>query len=120
MKRTTLTSTQTRGLAQAFRESVNRPIRRRQIRLNMEANRQARWQLENNLTTMSQHLGMIFLTTNGVRATFATDESVYVYEIDPGYLTRRSWTPGRCIATLERKDTDAETLHAMARLLTPE
>lgn len=101
-------------------KSSPRTITRKSVRAEMEASQKARWELENDLTTMALHLGMVFLTTNGTKATFADNDQVYLYEVDPRYRTGRAWTPGRCIATLVRQDLDTEDLHAMAKLLTPE
>jgi len=78
------------------------------------------------LQAMAKNLDMRLLKENTTRCAFVKDDTVttrhgvrteaveiYVYDLDARYTLGRSWTPGRCIATLHRNDSDNATFEAL-------
>ena len=75
---------------------------------------------EERLQVMAKNLDMKLLKHNATRCAFANDDEVYIYDLDARYPLGRSWTPGRCLATLNRKDSDTATIEALGCLMVPD
>jgi hypothetical protein len=110
----TLTATQTRGLATAFRQSLTR---------------KTRTQREQQIAACAKRLNMRVVAIGQTTCALASDEQlrdgepdrecfqVLLYQIDDGYLARGCFTPGKCIAKLDRQDLDNNTFEALAKRL---
>lgn len=119
MKANTLTPTQTRGLAQAFNASIKRIVRR--------ANRPTK--RERQIHATAKRLSMRVIAIGKTTVAMATDEvlragrpetecfQILLYRIDEGYLARGAFTPGVCIAKLDRQDLDNDTFEALGKAL---
>lgn len=119
MKTATLSSTQTRGFAQAFNASIKRIVRR--------ANRPTK--RERQIADCAKRLNMRVVATGKTTCALASDEQlrdgkpdrecfqILLYQIDDGYLARGAFTPGRCIAKLDRQDLDNDSFLSLGRSL---
>lgn len=104
----------------------DRPISRREIRLQMDADRAKQAQREIDFTAMAARLEMKLLAIGDTRAAFATTErtnegrkettQVRIYEINAAY-SRTAWTPGKCIAILNRQDMMSDDFETLAKLM---
>lgn len=119
MKANTLTPTQTRGFAQAFNASIKRIVRR--------ANRPTK--RERQIHATAKLLNMRVVAIGQTTCALAADEQlrngqpdrecfqILLYQIDDGYLARGAFTPGRCIAKLDRQDLDNDSFLALGKAL---
>ncbi len=71
------------------------------------------------LAKMAAALDMRLLKLGKATCAFVSDKEsqIFVYQIDARYPLGRSWTPGRCIATLNRKDSDDATFEALGSMM---
>lgn len=100
----------------------DRPISRREIRLQMEADRAREAKLRPLIEATAKRLNMECLAIGDEQAAFAKLEGdqtfeIYLYSIDDTYLARGAFTPGRCIAKLQRQDMEEEAFEALAKRL---
>ena len=99
---------------------------RRQPRLSkvdaILARGKAKHEREIQLHDLAAKTGQRVLKIGAKTVAFATYEGsecfeIYVYQIDERYPLGRSWTPGPCIASLKRCDSDTPAFLALGKLL---
>ena len=112
----------------ALKASPQRKMSRRELRLKMEADRKAEAEREQLIRAKAANLAMDVIAIGETKVALAVNEAkpgqepeyleILLYRIDDRYLQRNAWTPGPCIAKLQRQDLDSAEFEALGVALT--